>query len=153
MKPEIHLWTLKTKSSQQSKQWMHTHSSNKPKKFKQTLSACQKVGGNCFLGQDGKGMLIVKFMQQGATVTSEVYCKTLKKLHRAIQDKRHGMQTWCGAHPLQCTSAYSCSHLNTAGAFQLGVIWPPSSQPWSYSDRLPPICLPEELVVITALQQ
>jgi hypothetical protein len=33
----------------QSKQWMHTHSPNKPKKFKQTLSACQKAAGNCFL--------------------------------------------------------------------------------------------------------
>jgi hypothetical protein len=35
----------------QSKQWMHTHSPNKPKKFKQT-SACQKADGNCFLGQE-----------------------------------------------------------------------------------------------------
>jgi hypothetical protein len=29
-------------------------------------------------------------MQKGTTVTSKVYCKTLKKLHRAIQNKRHG---------------------------------------------------------------
>jgi hypothetical protein len=34
-----------------------------------------------------KGVLMVEFMQQGTRVTSEVYCKTLKKLHRAITDK------------------------------------------------------------------
>jgi hypothetical protein len=33
----------------QSKQWMHTDSSNKPKRFKQTLPAYQKADGNCFL--------------------------------------------------------------------------------------------------------
>jgi hypothetical protein len=35
-----------------SKQWMHTHSPNKQKKFKQMLSACQKAGGSCFLGKE-----------------------------------------------------------------------------------------------------
>jgi hypothetical protein len=55
--------------------WMHTHSSNKPKKFKQT-SASQKAYFNHFLGQEE--VLMVEFMQQGTTVTSEVYCETLK---------------------------------------------------------------------------
>jgi hypothetical protein len=41
---------LKTK--EQSKQWMSTHSQNKPKKFKQMLSACQKSDDNRFLGQE-----------------------------------------------------------------------------------------------------
>jgi hypothetical protein len=36
---------------EQSKQSMHTHSPNKPKKFKQT-STCQKTDGNGFLGQE-----------------------------------------------------------------------------------------------------
>jgi hypothetical protein len=36
---------------------------------------------------------MVEFMQQGTTVTSEVYSETLKKLHRAIQNKGHGMLT------------------------------------------------------------
>jgi hypothetical protein len=40
---------------------------------------------------DRKGVLMVAFMQQGTTVMSEVYCKTLKILHRAIQNKRSGM--------------------------------------------------------------
>jgi hypothetical protein len=54
---------------------MHTHSSDKLKTFKQMLSACQKADGNCFLGQDKKRVLMVEFMQQGVTVTSEVYCE------------------------------------------------------------------------------
>jgi hypothetical protein len=33
---------------EKSKQWMHIHSPNKPKKFKQTSAA----DGNCFLGQE-----------------------------------------------------------------------------------------------------
>jgi hypothetical protein len=32
-------------------------------------------------------------MQRGTTETSEVYCETLKKLPRAIQNKRLGMLT------------------------------------------------------------
>jgi hypothetical protein len=45
---------------------------------KQTLYACQKSDGNCFLGQNMKGVLMAEFMQQEITVTSEVYCETLK---------------------------------------------------------------------------
>jgi hypothetical protein len=57
---------------------MHTHLPNKPKKYKQTLFACQKADGNCFLGQDRKGVLMVEFMQRG-TIMSEVDCETIKK--------------------------------------------------------------------------
>jgi hypothetical protein len=42
---------------------------------------------------DRRGVLMVEFMQQGTIITSEVYCKTLKKLCRAIQNRRHGMVT------------------------------------------------------------
>jgi hypothetical protein len=42
---------------------------------------------------DRKKVLMVEFMQQGTTITSEVYCETLKKLHRAIQNKRRGIMT------------------------------------------------------------
>jgi hypothetical protein len=59
----------------------------------------------------------------------------------------------CSAPIWQCTSAHSCSHSSTAAAFQLGVDWPPSLQPWSCSMRLPLVYLPEELVGITALHQ
>jgi hypothetical protein len=42
-----------------------------------------------------KGVLRVEFMQQGATIKSQVYCKTLKKKKpcKAIQNKRCGMLT------------------------------------------------------------
>jgi transposase len=36
---------------------------------------------------------MVEFMQQGTTVEAEIYCKTLKKLRRAIQKRRRGMLT------------------------------------------------------------
>jgi hypothetical protein len=39
-------------TKEQSKQWMHTHSPNKPKRFKQPLSVHQKADCNCFLGQE-----------------------------------------------------------------------------------------------------
>jgi hypothetical protein len=42
---------------------------------------------------DRKGVLMVEFMQQGTTVTSEVYCKMLGKLHGAVHSKRHRMLT------------------------------------------------------------
>jgi hypothetical protein len=34
---------------------------------------------------------MVEFMQQGTTIMSQVYCETLKKLCRALQNKRRGM--------------------------------------------------------------
>jgi hypothetical protein len=51
-------------------------------------------------------------------------------------------------------SADSRTHSSAAGAFQLGVVWPPCLQPCSRSERLPPVYsyLPAELVGVTALQ-
>jgi hypothetical protein len=66
---------------------MHTHSPNKPKKFEQTST--RKLMAVAFM--DRKGVLRVEFMLQGTTMTSEVYCETLKKLLRTIQNKRRGM--------------------------------------------------------------
>jgi hypothetical protein len=61
---ETWLSFVNVETKEQSKQWMHTHSQNKHKNFKQMLSPCQKADGNCFLGQDRKGMLLVEFMQK-----------------------------------------------------------------------------------------
>lgn len=33
-------------------------------------------------------MLMIEFLKQGTTITSEVYCETLKQLHSAVQNKR-----------------------------------------------------------------
>jgi hypothetical protein len=67
---------VNVETKEQSKQWMHTHSPKKLKKLKQTLSTYQKADGIYFLGQEG--VLMVEFMQQGTTVTSEVYYEALK---------------------------------------------------------------------------
>jgi hypothetical protein len=76
-------------TKEQSKQWMHTHSSNKPKKLKRTLS--KEIMLTVFW--DRKGILLTEFMAPGNTITSEVYCETLNKLRRAIQNKRRWMLT------------------------------------------------------------
>jgi hypothetical protein len=87
---------------------------------------------------DCRGVLMVEFMQEGTTIMSEVCCKTQKTLG-PFTTKAWSADIWCthSTPPTQCASAYSCSHPNTAGAFQLGV-WPPSLQPRSHSERLPP---------------
>jgi histone-lysine N-methyltransferase SETMAR len=77
---------VNVETKEQSKQWMHTHSPNRPEKFKQ-MSARKLMAAVLW---DRKGVLMVEFMQQGTTIISEVYCRTLKKLCRAIQNKRHG---------------------------------------------------------------
>jgi hypothetical protein len=86
---------------------------------------------------------------------SELYCEThTHTLRRAIQNKKawNADIRYIGP-PWKRASVYSCSHSCTAGAFQLGVVWPPSSQPWSHSEWPPPIYVPEELAVITTLQK
>jgi hypothetical protein len=70
-------------TKEQSKQWMHTHSPNKLKKFKQT--SARKLVAALFWGR--KGVKMVEFMQQRTTILSEMYCKTSKKLHRALQNR------------------------------------------------------------------
>jgi hypothetical protein len=71
---------VNAESKEQSKQWMHTHSPHKPKQFKQTTA--RKLMTTTFW--DRKGALMVEFMQQVITITSEVNCETLKKkLRRA----------------------------------------------------------------------
>jgi hypothetical protein len=39
-------------TKQQSKKWMHTHTPNKAKKFRQMFSTCRKAERKCFLVQD-----------------------------------------------------------------------------------------------------
>jgi uncharacterized damage-inducible protein DinB len=60
---------VNAETKEQSKQWMHTQSPNKPKKFKQIMSA-RKLMAAVFWAR--KGVLMVEFMQQGTTIMSEV---------------------------------------------------------------------------------
>jgi hypothetical protein len=50
-----------TRESQQAKQWMHTHSVNKPKKFERNCLPARKLMKAVFW--DRKGVLMVEFMQ------------------------------------------------------------------------------------------
>jgi histone-lysine N-methyltransferase SETMAR len=40
---------------------------------------------------DRKGILLIAFMPQGTAINAEVYCATLKRLRRAIQNLRQGL--------------------------------------------------------------
>jgi histone-lysine N-methyltransferase SETMAR len=83
---ETRVLFVNVETKKQSKHWIHAHAPNKPKKFKQTSSARKPIAAVYW---DREGVLMAEFMQQGTTM-SEVYCRTLKKLLRAIQIK------WCG---------------------------------------------------------
>ncbi|KAJ4435712.1 hypothetical protein ANN_18328 [Periplaneta americana] len=76
-------------SKQQSMEWRHTASPRK-KKFKQTMSTHKIM---CTVFWDRKGVLLIEFLPRGETINRDTYCQTLKKLHRAIQNKRRGMLT------------------------------------------------------------
>jgi hypothetical protein len=129
---------------------MHTYSPNKPKMLKQTLSA-RKLMITVFW--DRKGELMVEFMQQGATIMSEVYYETLKKncLGPAMQNRRCGMLT------STVVLLHDNAHLHTAARTRILVEhfnWDLFDHPPYSSDLdLSSYHLPEELVAITALQQ
>jgi DNA gyrase/topoisomerase IV subunit B len=72
---------LNVEAKGQSKQWMHTQSSNKPKKFKQT-SACQEADGNCFLVQEESAGSGIHATGDRNSIRSVL--QNTKKLHRAI---------------------------------------------------------------------
>jgi hypothetical protein len=62
-------------TKEKSKQWMHTHSPIQAENYKQILPA-RKLVASVFW--DRKGVPMLEFMEQGTTITSEVYCETLK---------------------------------------------------------------------------
>jgi hypothetical protein len=47
---------------------------------------CQKADGNCFCGGQDRVMM-VELMKQGTTITSEVYCETLKNCVGSFRKK------------------------------------------------------------------
>jgi len=74
-------------SKQQSMEWKYTSSPTKTK-FKQTTSTRKIM---CTMFWDRKVVLLVDFLPQGSTINAGVYYDTLKKLRRAIQNKRRSM--------------------------------------------------------------
>jgi len=84
---ETWVFHITLQSKQQSLHWKLT-GSPKRKKFKQTFSTRNIM---CTVLSDRQGVLLVEFLPQGTTINSAVYCETLKKLRRAIQNKRRRM--------------------------------------------------------------
>jgi hypothetical protein len=76
-------------TKEQSKQWMHTCSPKKPKKFKQMMSARNLMDGNCFLGQERSVDGGIHATRDHSKIGSVL--RNAKKPPRAIQNKRHGM--------------------------------------------------------------
>jgi histone-lysine N-methyltransferase SETMAR len=72
---------VNVETKEQSKKWVHTHSPNKPTKFKQTLSACQKADGNCF-------------PQQERSADGGIRAKTDHNDARSVPRKRNEMLPW-----------------------------------------------------------
>jgi hypothetical protein len=69
-----------------------------------------------------KGVLIVEFIQQETTITSEVYCETIKTCVGNLEEKSWNADIQCRAFPLPRASDCSCPHSSTARAFQFGVV-------------------------------
>ncbi|GFW23747.1 histone-lysine N-methyltransferase SETMAR [Trichonephila clavipes] len=74
-------------SKQQSMQWRHSNSP-KAKKRKTSISA-KKIMASVFW--DRQDILLLEFMPPGTTINAAAYCQTLKRLRRAIQNKRRRM--------------------------------------------------------------
>jgi chorismate-pyruvate lyase len=103
---EIWVSFVNVETKEQSKQWMHTHSLNKPKNLNKLCLPKRKLMATVFW--DRKGVLVVEFMQQGTTGVLQ----NTEYLHRAIQSKRCGMLT-SDVVLLHCNS-----HLHTAARTQ-----------------------------------
>ncbi|KAJ4452219.1 hypothetical protein ANN_03737 [Periplaneta americana] len=80
-------FALHPKTKHQSMHWRHSGSPVRTK-FKQTLSVRKVM---CTVFWDRKGILLIDFLPRGETVNADHYCETLRKLRRAIQNKRRGM--------------------------------------------------------------
>jgi hypothetical protein len=114
MKPGFHLWMMKPKSSRSSG-CTHIHQTSR----KSSNKLCLPV----------------------VTIISHAYYKTLRKKNclGPFRKRAWNANILCSASPWQCASVNRCSHSSTAGAFQLGVVCPHFIQPWSHSERLPPV--------------
>ncbi|GBM09609.1 hypothetical protein AVEN_60249-1 [Araneus ventricosus] len=77
-------------TERQSLEWRHT-GYPKPKKAKPPLSSKKTKHVHHVL--DCQGILIVDWMERGAAINATAYCEKLKKLRRAMQNKRRGLLT------------------------------------------------------------
>jgi hypothetical protein len=111
---------MNVETKEQSKQWMHTHSPNRLVKFKQTLYACQKADGNCFLRQERSADGGIHATRDHNNIRT-ILQNTKKTVLSHSEQKTWNADIRCNA-PLLWQCAYSCLHSSTAGAFQLRVV-------------------------------
>jgi hypothetical protein len=108
---------LTVETKEQWKQWTHTYSPNKPKKFKQTMSTCQKADTNCFLGQESSADGGIHATWDHNNIRSVL--QNTKRTAQGWPFTTKGMECW---HPVLCSSIKMCCyHSSTAGTFHLGV--------------------------------
>lgn len=89
LRDETWVYHFTPESKQQWLEWRHSHSPKK-RKFKVTQFA-RNLMATVFW--DKRGVLLFDFMPTGITINSFSYWETLKKLLRAIQNKRRGTLT------------------------------------------------------------
>jgi hypothetical protein len=82
---------VNVKSKEQSKQWKHTHSPNKPKIFKYT-SASQKADGNYFLRQEKRADGRIHGTRDNNNFTSVL--QNTKKMRRLWLFVAKGVECW-----------------------------------------------------------
>ncbi|GFW44767.1 histone-lysine N-methyltransferase SETMAR [Trichonephila clavipes] len=73
-------------SKRQSMEWRHTSSATRVKP--KHIFTPRKI--MCTVFWDSKGILLIDFLPRCQTINAAVYCETLRKLRRAIQNKRRG---------------------------------------------------------------
>jgi hypothetical protein len=83
-----------------------------------------------------------------------VYCETLKKLLRTIENKRHGMLTYGVVllHDNACPDTAACTQA-LLEHFNWELFDHPPYSPFLALEGLLPVYLPEDLLGITAFQQ
>jgi hypothetical protein len=127
---EIWVSFVNAYTKEHSQQWIYTHSSQTPRKFKQTLSTCQKADGNCLLGQERSADGRIHATRDHSNVIS-----VLRNNKRTAlgQNKRRGMLT----HGVMLL--HDNAHPHTAARTQtlLDVNWVLSDHPL-YSSHLDP---------------
>ena len=123
---------------QQYLHWKHT-GSLKREKFKQTFSTRKFM---CTVFWDRRCVLLVESLPQGTTINSAVYCETLKKLRRAIQNKRRGM--------LGATILLLCDNARPHSAAQTQDViasfkWEQMDESWFGTKWFSPLPTPKEV--------
>ncbi|GFV02277.1 histone-lysine N-methyltransferase SETMAR [Trichonephila clavipes] len=80
--------------TQKEKDWLCTrlpHTLCRKSHEMQNFDFSEKIMASVFW--DRQGILLLEFMALGTTINAATYCQTLKRLRRAIQNKRRGMLT------------------------------------------------------------